>query len=227
MTENLERWNRVKQPPTSALKPIKAGKLKGMSDISPQWRLQAMTEEYGEIGHGWYYVVEKTWTVPGANDELMYFVQVNLYTKDESATTGWSAPIAGQGGSKLINNYGEKGLQNNDEALKMAVTDALGVAMKQLGFAADIYLGLFDGSKYVNAGAGETPPTKNSKPVDEMYPPSSEAMSVDELKKTSTVDFLKESTGKAVPQIMKAINGLDKERTYTLDQVKSILEAKK
>ena len=37
----------------------------------------------------------------------------------------------------------------SDEAFKMALTDALSVALKMIGVAADIYLGLFDGSKYV------------------------------------------------------------------------------
>ena len=36
----------------------------------------------------------------------------------------------------------------NDEALKMATTDALSVAMKQLGVAADVYMNNMDGSKY-------------------------------------------------------------------------------
>ena len=40
------------------------------------------------------------------------------------------------------------GLYSNDEGYKMAVTDALGTAMKMLGVAAEVYLGNFDGSKY-------------------------------------------------------------------------------
>ena len=36
----------------------------------------------------------------------------------------------------------------NDEGYKMAITDALGTAMKVIGVAADIYRGNFDGSKY-------------------------------------------------------------------------------
>ncbi|MFH4181117.1 hypothetical protein WDA55_23970, partial [Acinetobacter baumannii] len=36
-----------------------------------------------------------------------------------------------------------------DEGYKKAVTDALGVAFKAIGVAADVYLGNFDGSKYL------------------------------------------------------------------------------
>jgi hypothetical protein len=42
------------------------------------------------------------------------------------------------------------GLHTSDEAYKMATTDALSVAMKQLGVAADIYLGHNNESKYSN-----------------------------------------------------------------------------
>jgi len=141
---NLELWNKVKQPPTSALKTIGAGRLKGMTDINPQWRLQAITEAFGQCGVGWYYSIEKMWTEPGAQGELMAFVHVHLHTKVKDE---WSAPIVGIGGSALVAKE-SAGLRANDEAYKMALTDALSVAMKQLGFAADIYAGKFDGSKY-------------------------------------------------------------------------------
>jgi hypothetical protein len=42
----------------------------------------------------------------------------------------------------------KNGLHTNDECFKMAVTDALSVAMKSLGMAADVYKGLWDGTKY-------------------------------------------------------------------------------
>ena len=50
---NLEVWNKLKTPPAWALKEIAFGKLKGKSDINPQWRYQALTEEFGMYGFGW------------------------------------------------------------------------------------------------------------------------------------------------------------------------------
>lgn len=143
-TNNMEKWDAMKRPPATALKTIKAGRLSGMTDVSPQWRLQVMTEQYGECGIGWYYTVERFWTEPGAAGELMAFVHVHLHTKTPE---GWSAPITGIGGSALVAKE-SAGLRANDEGYKMATTDALSVAMKQLGVAADIYMGLWDGSKY-------------------------------------------------------------------------------
>lgn len=146
MTDKLEIWNKVSRPPKEALKTIGAGRLKGMTDISPQWRYKIMTEVYGPIGKGWSYSIEKLWTEQGANGEIMAFAQVNLHLCDAHTSDAHIA-IPGIGGSKLIAKERE-GLHNSDEAYKMAVTDALSVAMKMLGVGADIYMGMWDGSKY-------------------------------------------------------------------------------
>lgn len=45
-----ERYIKVSTPPEDALKPIVAGNLKGKTDISPQWKIEAMTETYGMCG---------------------------------------------------------------------------------------------------------------------------------------------------------------------------------
>jgi hypothetical protein len=173
---NLEIWNKVKRPPPTALKTIKAGRLQGMSDINPQWRLEVMTEVFGQIGVGWYYDIVKFWTEPGAQGELMAFAHIHLFTKVDATVSmtqrfdsetrvindgHWSAPISGIGGSALVAKE-TAGLRANDEAYKMAVTDALSVAMKQLGVAADIYAGLWDGSKYKDVPT----PKVDDKPID-------------------------------------------------------------
>jgi len=146
MSENMRIWEAVCRPPVTALKRIAGGRLKGMTDINPQWRIQMMTERFGPIGTGWYYDVLNKWTEPGAGDEVLCFVDINVYIKDGGE---WSKPIYGLGGSKLVSKE-SGGMYSNDEGYKMALTDALSVAMKELGVAADIYKGLWDGSKYIS-----------------------------------------------------------------------------
>ena len=77
---------------------------------------------------------------------MLCFVSIDLYVKNGD---DWSKPIFGLGGSKLIADE-KGGLHSNDEGFKMALTDALSVAMKELGVAAAIYQGLWDGSKYID-----------------------------------------------------------------------------
>ena len=137
-------YESLARPPKDALRQIEAGKLKGKTDINPQWRYKAMTEAFGLVGIGWKYEVRKLWTEQGAGAEKLAFAQVAVYIKDGDT---WSDPIEGIGGSRLVQL--EKGAAvSNDEGYKMAVTDAFSTALKMLGVAADIYAGRWDGSKY-------------------------------------------------------------------------------
>lgn len=141
--KNLRHYDALRSVPKEALKPIQAGRLKGMSNISPVWRIKAMTEEFGPCGIGWKYEIVKQWTET-YGEEVKAFVEVNIYIKDGDA---WSAAIPGTGGSSLVTKE-NRGLYVSDEAYKMALTDAMSVAMKSLGVAADVYFNADGDSKY-------------------------------------------------------------------------------
>ena len=146
--EKMEIYNRVRQVPDEAKKAISAGRLKGMTDINPMWRIKKLTEEFGPCGIGWWTKVTDRWTET-VGDETCAFVDLELYIKvgDE-----WSKPITGSGGSKLATKE-RSGVYVSDECYKMAETDALSVACKKLGIGADVY---FSADR-----------TKYSQPVDE------------------------------------------------------------
>jgi hypothetical protein len=148
-------YDKLKQAPAWALRPIQAGRLKGKTDINPQWRYEALTEVFGTCGKGWKYEVLDFQTVPSTNGEIAAFASINLYVKIDDA---WSDPIPGVGGSMFVEQE-KNGLHTNDECYKMAVTDALSVATKMLGMAADVYKGLWDGTKYKQLPAEKKTPT--------------------------------------------------------------------
>ena len=54
-TDNLYIYNQGRQVPQEAQKEIKAGRLKGMKDINPMWRIKKLTELFGPCGVGWKY----------------------------------------------------------------------------------------------------------------------------------------------------------------------------
>ena len=151
MEDNLKIWNAVDKPPEEALKQIKGGRLSGMTDIKPQWRYRAMTEQFGPCGIGWKYTITKEWTESGSEDQLLCFVIVDLFFKHGEA---WSDAIPGSGGSMLVTKE-SKGLHTSDEGFKMALTDALSVAMSRIGVAAEIYMGNWTGSKYKDQPKGQ------------------------------------------------------------------------
>jgi len=159
--DNMELWNKVSRPPLSALKKITGGRLSNMTDVSPQWRYQIMTETYGPCGIGWKFTVDKKWREEGSEAQIMCFADITLYVKTEN---GWSEGIPGSGGSMLVEKE-SKGMHTSDEGYKMAVTDALSVAMKMLGVAAEIYLGNFDGSKYRTGNPPAESHTKDPPPA--------------------------------------------------------------
>ena len=150
------KYKKMSRPPASALREIQAGDLKGKTDINPQWRYEIMDEVYGPCGEGWRYEIVKLWDCPTQDGTVLAFAQVNVYVK---IADGWSEPIPGLGGNTLVDmvkgyNQGDpKRPKPNDEGYKMAITDALGTALKMLGVAADIYAGRWDGSKYRDDGA--------------------------------------------------------------------------
>lgn len=149
--DNMKAWNRFNKPPPTALKNITGGRLAGKSNISPQWRYQVMTEVFGMCGIGWKYEIVRTWTEPAHDNQVFAFAEIKLCFKNDDV---WSEPIPATGGSMLVEQE-IRGLHANDEAYKMAITDALGTAMAKLGVAAEVYLGNYDGSKYKDEPTSE------------------------------------------------------------------------
>lgn len=156
--DNLKIWNAVKQPPPTAMKTIGAGRLKGKTDINPQWRYQVMTEQFGVCGIGWRYGVLELWSVPVCDDQLLAFAKIELRVKIDNE---WSEGIPGIGGSMLIAKE-TAGLHASDEAYKMAITDALSVAMKMLGIGANVYAGLSGETKYSSPSMEKTEEAKTT-----------------------------------------------------------------
>lgn len=141
---NLELYDKFRQVPETAKKNINGGRLKGMTDINPMWRIKTLTEEFGVCGFGWYYEIVDQWLETAmAKDEITANVKINLYVKQGDE---WSKPIVGIGGSMLVANE-KNGLYVNDECYKMALTDAISVACKSLGIGADVYWNK-DNTKY-------------------------------------------------------------------------------
>lgn len=144
--ENLTIYDKVRAVPSCALKPITAGRLKGMSDINPMWRIKTLTEAFGPCGIGWWYeITDKHLEHDPITKQTAAFVGIKLYYID-SESGKESHGIPGLGGASFVAQE-RNGAYMSDECEKMALTDAISVAAKALGVAADVYFAK-DRTKY-------------------------------------------------------------------------------
>jgi len=226
--DNMSIYNSLCTPPNDALKPIGFGNLKGKSDINPQWRYEAVTNQFGPCGTGWKFTIDSHWTQPVSTGEVMVYVAISFYYKQGET---WSEPIPAYGGDYLVKKD-KNGIHGNDEAMKMAVTDALGTAMKMIGVAADVYRGLIangaSDSKYARRdyaaqtsqnGAGRT---QNATPNN--HKPSTANNATDEMraKAIKSLNAEIERTGVAgteVAAIAKAKYGKSSVKEMTTGQI--------
>lgn len=158
---NLDIYNKVRAVPKEAQKTITAGRIKGMTDINPMWRIQTLTELFGMAGIGWKYVITDKRIIEGANGTQCAFVDIDLFVKVNGE---WSEAIQGTGGSSYISlENGGKSYYTSDECFKMALTDALSVACKALGIGADVYWA-GGGTKYDTTPKEDTQPFAKAQP---------------------------------------------------------------
>lgn len=151
--DNLYIYNRARSVPEEAKKQITAGRLRGMTDINPLFRIKTLTELFGPCGIGWTYEIDKQW-VESYGEEVAAFCNIQLRVKIDGE---WSMSIPGTGGSKFAAKE-KSGVYVSDECFKMALTDALSVACKQLGIGADVYWAA-DRTKYSTPQEKEDPAT--------------------------------------------------------------------
>lgn len=134
--EKMKIYNLVREVPKEAKKPITAGRLKGKTDVNPMWRIKVLTEVFGPCGDGWWIENEKYSIIPAAAGEVVCVYELDLVYRLPDGVI--SKPVHGVGGSCLVAKE-NNGLYVDDEAVKKAKTDALSVAAKAIGVAADVY----------------------------------------------------------------------------------------
>ena len=154
MSDNMRIYDAVRAVPEEAKRAITAGRLKGKTDINPMWRIKALTEQFGPCGDGWGYTIDRLWIEDGAKGEKCANAMISLWYKREDGTR--SEPVIGIGGNMLVANE-KNGLYTSDECYKMALTDAISVACKALGFGADVYWSA-DRTKYTPQQEPQKPP---------------------------------------------------------------------
>lgn len=158
MTDNLAIWNTLGRTSPEHTKGFtRGGGFKGTA-VKPIYTEQKMTEMFGPCGIGWGFSEPTFQLVPGSDGQTAVYCWLTLWFVHDGAR---SAPIPGVGGDFVIVKQ-SSGLRTDDEAFKKAFTDAIGNAMKHIGMSADVHMGRFDDSKYVNELKREDAETNSS-----------------------------------------------------------------
>lgn len=135
-------WDRLgKTDPKHTKQFQRAGGFKGTA-IKPMFSFRRMTEEFGPCGQGWG-INEPSFQVVPAEGEILVYCTVSIWHGSKENV------VFGVGGDKCVAKF-SSGAKTDDEAFKKSFTDAVTNALKLIGVGADIHMGMFDDSKYVN-----------------------------------------------------------------------------
>ena len=173
-SDNLALWSRLSITDPAHAKPFsRTGGFKGTA-IKPMWAIRRMTEEFGSVGHGWgwaehQHVIENgmmfaqvsVWYVPPGQEPGMTTSYANGIIAPANARFGgpqW-------GGTEIVMSRGDRKMAD-DESFKKSTTDAILKCLSYIGIGADIHMGFFDDSKYVEQATTHHSQDAGSEDVD-------------------------------------------------------------
>ncbi len=149
-------WNAVSKTDPAHTKRVNKGSY-SFTAIDAYSQIQAATEQFGSVGDGWGWEVLEEGVHEG-----VWVVRIRLW---------WLHSGADDEDRRTYETYGAAFLKRrrfddqgkgkeippkwDDEAAKKALTDAITKALSYLGFNSDVFLGLFDDSKYVEKRKAE------------------------------------------------------------------------
>lgn len=142
----MRHWKILSPTDPKQTKPFqRPGGFKGTA-IKPIWNIMRLTEHFGPMGVGWGTEEPKFNIIDtGAGGEILVFCVLQGWYLDHD---GEKAVVWGIGGDRVCSKR-SGAMFSNDEAYKMAYTDALMNAFMRVGMSADVYMGLFDDIKYL------------------------------------------------------------------------------
>lgn len=144
---NLSIWSANADIDPKHTKPISGKDYKGTSP-DPHEIIRMMTKQFGPVGKGFGWNVLESDFQPLGEGVILHWVRINFWWTEDGSRHEFeafgqtkAAYVAGKGDGRYV--------RTDEDAPKKSLTDAITKAAAQLGFAANIYLGLFDDNKYV------------------------------------------------------------------------------
>jgi hypothetical protein len=154
----LSLWNKLELTDAAYTKRFDKGNFKGTA-VDAIYNIKRITEQLGPVGFAWGWHIVKDELVKfddGAEPTWIHNCVVRAWFKQEDGSTREVEHVGSTIAARYVGRGSQRRFMVDDEYAKKSVTDALSKIMVSLGASADIWLGRFDGNKYVppaNAGA--------------------------------------------------------------------------
>jgi len=171
--KGLELWEKVEKSDQRYLKKVSYGK-RSFTTIDAYYQLKTATSLWGPYG--------STWGLKDTNLEI-----VNI---GETPMAIYKATFYYPDGEFEVYNAIRI---NDDEFAKKLETDTITKALSRLGFNADVFLGEYDGNRYVYGQKPKTETNSNTKTTPETNKPADQSknLSIEEIEKSLAVLGLK------------------------------------
>ncbi len=187
MTDTMALWDAVSK--TNPANTKKVNQRGGFTAINAHSQVMEATRQFGPIGIGWGYDACE----PIFHDALVV-VPVLLWHGERRQSFG---PIYGAAEWRSANG------RLDSDALKKAATDGLTKGLSLLGFNADVFLGLYDDNKYVEAVAQEFEAEKEPAPREKLEGPHPSKTALRKAIHDLIGEVRKAQSGEAIDALLK------------------------
>ena len=146
----MKIWNQLSETDPKYTKGFKKGGGFSGTAINPTYGIKKLTEAFGACGVGWGDEIiesrfdEGNW-INEKDREVIHTIILKLWYMTDDVRH----EVVGVGTTAFVSSN-KYGVFTDEEYFKKTMTDALSNASKKLGLSADIFMGLYDDSKYLN-----------------------------------------------------------------------------
>ena len=145
---NMDLWASVSITDPKKVKPITGKSYKGSSP-QPYWLVQRATETFGPCGLGWGIEIVQQGFQQCNAETMMHYATVRVWYMQD----GKKCSVEHMGGTMAMYKTNAGKMVYDEDAPKKSVTDAMVKALSFIGFAGDIFSGIWDDWKYQEMAA--------------------------------------------------------------------------
>lgn len=145
---NMDLWNSLCITDPKKVKPITGKSYKGSSP-QPYWLVQRATETFGPCGQGWGIEIVQQGFQQCNAETMMHYATVRVWYMQD----GKKCSVEHMGGTMAMYKTSTGKMIYDEDAPKKSVTDAMVKALSFIGFAGDIFSGIWDDWKYQEMAA--------------------------------------------------------------------------